>query len=72
MAWGQSGRKRPPVYLPQIRTKTRQFVSPFGKMPNAGPEGSALNCYWIKADQLQPDVPPQVLHFMQVPLRTNV
>lgn len=22
--------------------------------------------------QLQPDVPPQVLHFMQVPLRTNV
>jgi len=23
-------------------------------------------------NQLQPDVPPQVLHFMQVPLRTNV
>jgi hypothetical protein len=22
--------------------------------------------------QLQPDVPPQVLHFMQVPLRTSV
>jgi hypothetical protein len=24
------------------------------------------------ADQLQPLVPPQVLHFMQVPLRTSV
>jgi hypothetical protein len=23
-------------------------------------------------NQLQPDVPPQVLHFMQVPLRTSV
>lgn len=33
--------------------------------------GPALR-YCSQLLQLQPDVPPQVLHFMQVPLRTSV
>lgn len=39
---------------------------------NARPNRSLRNGFEIPAPQLQPLVPPQVLHFMQVPFRTSV
>ncbi len=41
-------------------------------MKKGGAEAPPFSFRRAGLDQLQPEVPPQVLHFMQVPLRTSV
>ncbi len=43
-----------------------------GKQKRAGMIPARIRSRSLEASQLHPLVPPQVLHFMQVPLRTSV
>ena len=54
---------------PQLKVLSVMRAGPVWDEPEAGastPVSNSQSC------QLQPLVPPQVLHFMQVPLRTSV